>query len=236
MNNLPLDGLWSDFDYMNMTRDFTVNDDFKMMNDTVTQWKAKGLHWVPKLYPFLPNNVTAEEGYLYYEKLINATGAIMGNETGMPLVGLNGMSENVYFDYWSKGGADVWMEGLNEFYSTVSAFDGLWLDKNEPQDDNMTNPETLYTEIPYTPGDRRLSNGTIPVNSMHTVAGWNNATYRDFDLHNMYGTKMAQLTSDWMDTELFKNDNRRGFLVSRSTFAGSGKFTGHSLGENESTF
>ena len=76
----------------------------------------------------------------------------------------------------------------------------------------------------------------MPVDSHLTLAEMNDMAYNVYDLHTMYGTKMAQLTSDWMDQGTFKSASRRGFLVGRSTFPGFGKFGGHELGENESTF
>lgn len=54
----------------------------------------------------------------------------------------------------------------------------------------------------------------------------------ELDAHSLYGTMMSMATAT---CDLF-HPSRENLLVSRSTFAGSGKFAGRWLGENKSTY
>ena len=76
------------------------------------------------------------------------------------------------------------------------------------------------------------------VDAKYNVTDLGNKSYNVYDLHTMYGAKQSQLMSGWMgaDSTPFKAAKKRAFLVSRSTFPGSGKFGGHQTGPNNSTF
>lgn len=232
---VPLDGVWSDIGYMDGNKDFTLNADFSAVNATLDKWNKAGVHWVPKLLPSLM--ATPPDGYKYTQMLKDANGAVMSKGSQDAYVGEGVMGTNsIFFDVWSSGGKQVLEGGLNDMFSTVTQFDGLWLDKNEPQDYAEHTTKTDYSNLKYKPGTRDFSDSIIPADSHNTLAEEGNMGYNTYDLHTMYGTKMSQLISDWMDQGTFKSASRRGFLMSRSTFPGFGKFGGHDLGENESTF
>lgn len=56
--------------------------------------------------------------------------------------------------------------------------------------------------------------------------------YRHYDVHNLYGLKQAKATQ--VATRLATG--KRSFVLSRSTFLGSGRYAGHWLGDNDSSF
>ena len=232
---IPLDGLWSDIDYMDGGKDFTLNTNYAGLKDEVTAWAAQGIHWVPILFPWLPK----DENYQYYKDLLEQKGAIMGNGTDMPFSGKNAGMDTVYFDLWNSGAQSVWVAGVNDLFSNIAPFDGLWLDQNEPENDDTTpTTDILYDLIYYTPGGRNLSSNIVHVDAKYNVTDLGNKSYNVYDLHTMYGAKQSQLMSGWMgaDSTPFKAAKKRAFLVSRSTFPGSGKFGGHQTGPNNSTF
>lgn len=54
----------------------------------------------------------------------------------------------------------------------------------------------------------------------------------EFNLHSMYGFYMSMETNNY-----FMNYKKlRAFILSRSTFVGSGRYTSHWLGDNLSTY
>ena len=56
----------------------------------------------------------------------------------------------------------------------------------------------------------------------------------EYNLHNLYGLMMSKTTKGFMtsNTTEYPNAGNRPFLLSRSTFSGSGKYTSHWLGDN----
>ncbi|KZT60573.1 glycoside hydrolase family 31 protein [Calocera cornea HHB12733] len=97
---------------------------------------------------------------------------------------------------------------------------GTGLGRRSPEGDEVNNPPYAVHN-----GEDRLS--------VHTLA--TNATHADGTLelvaHNLWGIMEEQATYNTL-LEMFPG--KRPFIISRSTFAGSGKWTGHWLGDNYS--
>lgn len=86
---------------------------------------------------------------------------------------------------------------------------------------------------PFAPGQNTLSRGghgnlnsaTLPMAALHHSS-------LHYNLHSLYGHAAAKATRQALDKVLAK----RSLLLSRSTYAGSGQFTGHWLGNNAATW
>ena len=72
-------------------------------------------------------------------------------------------------------------------------------------------------------GQGRLSAGTIAANATHAGG------QLELDVHNLWGLMEEKATYDAL---LELNPGKRPFIISRSTFASSGRWTGHWLGDN----
>lgn len=70
-----------------------------------------------------------------------------------------------------------------------------------------------------------LAEKTICGDSVHSIG-------LHYDVHNLYGWSQAQPTLE----ALRSATGRRGIVLSRSTFVGSGRWTAHWLGDNRSTW
>lgn len=86
---------------------------------------------------------------------------------------------------------------------------------------------------PFAPGQSTMNRGghgnlnsaTLPMAALHH-------TSLHYNLHSLYGHTAARATRQALDRVLAK----RSLLLSRSTYAGSGQFTGHWLGNNAATW
>ncbi|KFP93677.1 Sucrase-isomaltase, intestinal, partial [Haliaeetus albicilla] len=81
---------------------------------------------------------------------------------------------------------------------------------------------------PFTPSilDKLMFSKTL---CMDAVQKWG----KHYDVHSLYGYSMA-ISTQKVIKALFPG--KRSFLISRSTFVGSGKHTGHWLGDNAATW
>ncbi len=93
----------------------------------------------------------------------------------------------------------MWGSGLTDFFTTSCMFDGVWLNYNEPQNDNpppVNSSSSIYQDLPFVPGNRSLSTGGLNIDSVLHID--DASSVHSYDLHLLYGTKMAQVTHRWM--------------------------------------
>ena len=95
----------------------------------------------------------------------------------------------------------------------------------------MANESTFY--LPFIPQKYNLDNATIALNATHPKSG-----YKQYDTHSLMGHMQAKRTYDvlrsaFKDTPL---DDTRPFIMSRSTFAGSGQYAQHWIAELKRDF
>ncbi|KAG9311239.1 glycoside hydrolase family 31 protein [Chiua virens] len=89
----------------------------------------------------------------------------------------------------------------------------------EPDANILSPPYTIHN------GQGALSKNTIATNATH------HGGYVELDVHNMFGMMEEKATHLALQTI---HQGKRPFLISRSTFPSSGKWTGHWLGDNYS--
>ncbi|KAK6544286.1 hypothetical protein TWF694_000988 [Orbilia ellipsospora] len=131
---IPVETIWSDIDYMDQYRDWTVDEntfpqaEFKTFLDGL---HAQHLHWVPIVDAaiYVPNPSNGSESYASYDRG-HALDVFMKNEDGSEYIGAVWPGFTVFPD-WSAPNVQEWW--TNEFLAWFKEipFDGIWLDMNE---------------------------------------------------------------------------------------------------------
>lgn len=261
---LPLDVLWSDIDYMDKWKMFTFDPehfaaaDMKVLVDGL---HAKGKRFVPIIDP----GVYIEPGYEAYEDGLRRNVFVRDPTGGNFSIGKVWPGLVHYPDWTHPNASAYWNFHIQNFYDAV-AIDGLWTDMNEvasfcdgrclltEADDNAagSGDESLFVcncstrfdtlqwdDPPYQPLDtvsrqcRAQTGGDVhgmDCGTLSMAARYHGG--RELDLHNLYGHLETKLTS----AALAQVQATRPFVLTRSSFPGTGVHAAHWLGDNHATW
>ncbi|XP_039263312.2 lysosomal alpha-glucosidase-like [Styela clava] len=225
---IPLDVQYGDIDYMDEQRDFTYDHTtYAGLPEYVKELQAGGKHYVIILDPCL----TADDppgAYPPYERGV-AADAYVKNADGTDALGKVWPPGNSVFPDYSSPSAQAWWTDECKRFHDVISFDGLWIDMNEPAN-FVTGSVTGCNDntINYPPYHPLIWGDTLADKSMCPDAQHFMGSH--YDTHSLYGWSEAYATYN----AAYQSTNKRPFVVSRSTFPGSGTWAAHWLGDNNS--
>ncbi|XP_004709306.1 lysosomal alpha-glucosidase isoform X2 [Echinops telfairi] len=220
----PLDVQWNDVDYMDGRRDFTFNQDsFADLPALVQELHQGGRRYIMIVDPAISSSGAAGSYRPYDEGL--RRGVFITNDTGQPLIGKVWPGACAFPDFTSPETQRWWEDMVVEFHSQVP-FDGMWIDMNEPSNfvkgSEVGCPDNELENPPYVPG---VVGGTLRAATICASSHQHLSSH--YNLHNLYGLTEAKASY----RALVMARGTRPFTISRSTFAGHGKYGGHWTGD-----
>ncbi|KAM5303222.1 putative maltase-glucoamylase 2 [Glossophaga mutica] len=223
---IPYDVQYLDIDYMDGKKDFTVDEKaFPGLPGFSENLHKHGLKYVIIMNPGISN----DSDYYTYTNGTKRRVWVLGDNGFVLGQGYPGWT--VFPDYTNPVCTQWWTEEVQKFHRILK-FDGVWIELDEVS--NLLPASDLSCEAnqlnfpPFTPRvlDRLLFARTL---CMEAEFYWG----LHYDVHSLYGYSMAKATDAALKT-IFPR--KRNFILSRSTFAGSGKFAAHWLGDNAATW
>ncbi len=236
-NDIPMDMIYMDIDYMQDYKDFTVNEEnFPDFPAFVEEMRKQGI----RLVPIIDAGVKVEEGYSVYEEGVEK-GYFCKREDGSEFVAAVWPGDTHFPDVLNQD-ARKWFGGKYRFLID-QGIEGFWNDMNEPaifySREGMD--DLLLTLRKYAGEDV----DRIPLQELEKVTGLANAPedYRRFyhwvdgkrirhdKVHNLYGYNMTRAAGEAFDEIA---EDKRILLFSRSSYIGMHRYGGIWTGDNKS--
>jgi len=251
---IPQDVQTFDIDYMDKKRDFTYDpENFGDLPELINELNLENIRTILILDPAIPIDT---EDYSVFENGIEYDAYIKwGDESHVPddqppLTGQYVVgnvwpdSPTVFPDFMRAKTKQWWAREIADLYQELP-FDGLWIDMNEPANFDTNFPGHLNcptndklemppypTKISWHPNNpsQRISDKTICMTSVQTDDQKN---YTHYDVHSLFGYFESVATNEALRA---LRPAKRPFVLSRSTFPGSGGYAAHWLGDNTASW
>ncbi|KAK9051099.1 hypothetical protein SSX86_027725 [Deinandra increscens subsp. villosa] len=249
---IPLDAIWNDDDQMDGYKDFTLNQKsypHSKLIDFLNRIHARGMKYIVINDPGIGVNST----YGTYQRAL-ANDVFIKYE-GKPYLAQVWPGPVNFPDFLNPKTVSWWADEIRRFHELVPV-DGLWIDMNEAsnfcsglctvpkgkQCPSGTGPgwiccldcknitKTKWDEPPY----KINASGTqVPVGykTIATSAVHYNGV-REYDAHSIYGFSQTIATHKGLQSL----QGKRPFILTRSTFVGSGHYAAHWTGDNNGTW
>lgn len=226
---IPLDVQYGDIDYMNEQRDFTYDTvNYAGLPQYVDQLHAGGKHYIIILDPC----VTMDDPpgtYPPYDEGAAMNVFVTTSDGITPLPGKVWPPGRSAFPDYTNPDTEVWWTNQCKSFHDVIKFDGLWIDMNEPANFVSGSSEGCEDNtLNYPPYVPQIWGGVLQDKSVCPDARHKLGNH--YDVHNLFGWSQSNQTY----YSAIASTGKRHFIVSRSTFPGSGQWAAHWLGDNNS--
>lgn len=251
-SKIPLDVIWNDDDHMDIHKDFTLNPHAyprPKLLEFLNKIHARGMKYIVIIDPGIGVNST----YGVYTRALAADVFIKYH--GKPFLAQVWPGAVNFPDYLNPRTVEWWGDEIRRFHDLVPV-DGLWIDMNEASNfcnglcelpkgricPNGTGPgwiccldcknitATRWDDPPY----KINASGTqVPIGykTIATSAYHYNGVL-EYDAHSIYG--FSQTIATYKGLRVLQG--KRPFILSRSTYVGSGHYAAHWTGDNKGTW
>ncbi|KAK9491660.1 glycosyl hydrolases family 31-domain-containing protein [Lipomyces doorenjongii] len=220
---LYLDTVWADINYMNAYDDFTLGSSFWDWNAYVATLHQENLHHVPIVDPGIP----IVNGYQPYQDGLSSD-IFLKWPNGTLFFGQVWPGVTVWADWFHPQSGNWWTNQITKFHQ-IDSFDGLWIDMNEASN--------FVTPAGYEPAYKINNDGAWGITGLNTRTLSTNVTHysgvTEYNVHNLFGHYEAIHTHDALSA---LNPGKRTFVLTRSSFAGTGHYSQKWNGDNAATW
>ncbi|GAU14839.1 hypothetical protein TSUD_50510, partial [Trifolium subterraneum] len=252
--NIPLDVIWNDDDHMDGHKDFTVNPinyPLPKLLNFLERIHSIGMKYIVINDP----GIAVNTNYGVYQRGI-ANDVFIKYE-GEPFMAMVWPGAVYFPDFLNPKTVSWWGDEIRRFHELVP-IDGLWIDMNEVSNfctGKCTVPKDRFCPLQ----GEKLPNSTCCLDCTNiTNTRWDDPPYKinasgkeapigyktiatsavhyngvlEYDAHSLFGFSEAIATHK----ALHELQGKRPFVLSRSTYVGSGKYAAHWTGDNKGTW
>lgn len=248
---IPLDVIWNDDDHMDGKKDFTLNP--------VNYPRPKLLNFLDKIHNIgmkyvviIDPGIAVNTSYGVYQRGI--ANDVFIKYDGEPFLAQVWPGAVNFPDFLNPKTVSWWVDEIRRFHELVPV-DGLWIDMNEASNfcsgkckipkgkcptgtgpgwicclDCKNITSTRWDDPPYKINASGIK-APIGFKTIATSAYHYNGVL-EYDAHSLYGFSQSIATHKGLQGL----QGKRPFILSRSTYVGSGKYAAHWTGDNQGTW
>ncbi|KAJ7943172.1 Alpha-xylosidase [Quillaja saponaria] len=251
-SKIPLDVMWTDDDHMDGHKDFTLNP--------VAFPRPKYLAFLDRIHSIgmkyivlIDPGISVNSSYGVYQR--GLTSDVFIKYEGEPFLAQVWPGAVYFPDFLNPKTVSWWGDEIRRFHELLPV-DGLWIDMNEASNfcsgkcsipkgrqcpsgygpgwecclDCKNITKTIWDDPPYKINASGVQ-APIGFKTIATSAVHYNGVL-EYDAHSLYGFSQAIATHKGLQGL----DGKRPFILSRSTYVGSGKYAAHWTGDNKGTW